>query len=443
MPHVCDHKGCGKSFPALWPLTRHKLTHTHRQPFKCVRCGERFNQSNNLKRHERTQHRTEEHKIEEPNQGAASTVQPPHPLGVVPPSSAAALPNVSLPAGVQVMVLSSSGLVDWSSSLWPSAAQQLHPPTDGIPSAMVEVAPAAAAGATNAMESEVEEMAASAALLLLMGEKDPDGEVEGAIAESEAIEIPEEAEVGSTEGAIEESEALEGVGEGDEGQVSHNLTLVGGLVHPPCLNSLVMPLSVSEEYAKICAEHLTDYWKDGSLVLYEMGTCKRPCTLKGFATYPKTLQDFNVEEQRLATLMILRKDLKRVRVRLPGFFAIEEQLRLWLEQRFAGAFELWRAHVLRQGPNTLRSTGFSVHRDTEENKSIEFTIVVKLTMDEEDEAPSSMRVVGAPCHFTYGPRPGASGCFLADLYHASVPWTSTRDHLKIAFFFRKSISVAR
>jgi hypothetical protein len=81
MPHVCDHKGCGKSFPALWPLTRHKLTHTHRQPFKCVRCGERFNQSNNLKRHERTQHRTEEHKTEE--------------LRVVPPSVRAE------PAGVR------------------------------------------------------------------------------------------------------------------------------------------------------------------------------------------------------------------------------------------------------------------------------------------------------------------------------------------------------
>jgi hypothetical protein len=60
-----------------------------------------------------------------------------------------------------------------------------------------------------------------------------------------------------------------------------------------------------------------------------------------------------VELQRLATLnMILWKDLKRVRIRLPGFLAIEVQLRLWLEQRFAGAFELWRAHVLRQGPNT-------------------------------------------------------------------------------------------
>jgi len=43
--------------------------------------------------------------------------------------------------------------------------------------------------------------------------------------------------------------------------------------------------------------------------------------------------------------------------------------------------------------NTHRSTGFSVHRDAEENKLIKFTIVVKLTLDEEDEAPSSMRCI--------------------------------------------------
>ena len=61
---------------------------------------------------------------------------------------------------------------------------------------------------------------------------------------------------------------------------------------------------------------------------------------------------------------------------------------------------LWRAHVLRQGPDTLRSMGFSVHQDTEDNKLIKYTVVVKLTFDEEDEAPSSMRVVGAPSYFT-------------------------------------------
>ena len=55
----------------------------------------------------------------------------------------------------------------------------------------------------------------------------------------------------------------------------------------------------------------------------------------------------------------------------------------------------------------------------------------------EGEAPSWMRVVGAPSSFQYGPEAGACGCFLADLYHKSVRWTSTREHLKIAFFFTK------
>ena len=47
-----------------------------------------------------------------------------------------------------------------------------------------------------------------------------------------------------------------------------------------------------------------------------------------------------------------------------------------------------------------------------------------------------MRVVGAPCNFEYGPTPGASGCFRARLFHASVAPRSGREHLKIAFFFR-------
>ena len=64
------------------------------------------------------------------NSGHHVSVQPPHPLGVVPPA-AAALPSISLPAGVQAMVMTSSGMAVASPSQWPPAAQaelQLHLP---------------------------------------------------------------------------------------------------------------------------------------------------------------------------------------------------------------------------------------------------------------------------------------------------------------------------
>ena len=54
-----------------------------------------------------------------------------------------------------------------------------------------------------------------------------------------------------------------------------------------------------------------------------------------------------------------------------------------------------------------------------------------------------MRGVGAPFHIEYGPTPGASGCFRARLFHASVAPTSEREHLKIAFFFRSSVKGER
>jgi uncharacterized membrane protein YgcG len=75
-------------------------------------------------------------------------------------------------------------------------------------------------------------------------------------------------------------------------------------------------------------------------------------------------------------------------------------------------------------------------QDTEEYSFIAFTVVVKLTPDETDEPPSAMRVVGASRHFYYGPAAGDAGCFRAALHHASVPPTSEREHLKIAFFFK-------
>ena len=135
--------------------------------------------------------------------------------------------------------------------------------------------------------------------------------------------------------------------------------------------------------------------------------------------------------------------LPLVRRFLPGFFAIEQQLAMWLQQRFGTVVELFYAHGLRQGPDTLSSTGFAIHQDTEDYDFIEYTVVVKLTPDEPNEEPSAMRVVGAPFHFEYGPTPGASGCFRARLFHASVAPTSEREHLKIAFFFRSSVKGER
>ena len=99
---------------------------------------------------------------------------------------------------------------------------------------------------------------------------------------------------------------------------------------------------------------------------------------------------------------------------------------------------MWRPQGLRQAPYTLRSTGFDVHQDTEDYDFIEFTVVVKLTKDVAGEPPSAMRVVGGARHFDYGPAAGDAGCFRARVHHASVPPRSTRPHLKMAFFFKRS-----
>ena len=117
---------------------------------------------------------------------------------------------------------------------------------------------------------------------------------------------------------------------------------------------------------------------------------------------------------------------------------MEKQLSSWLQKRYDTVVELYSAHGLRQSPHTLQSTGFDVHQDTEDFDDIEYTIVVKLTADEADEPPSAMCVVGAKSDFEYGPSAGASGAFRARLFHASIAPRSEREHLKIAFFFRKS-----
>ena len=82
----------------------------------------------------------------------------------------------------------------------------------------------------------------------------------------------------------------------------------------------------------------------------------------------------------------------------------------------------------------------TLRRSTEDYDFIEYTVVVKLTADDLGEPPSAMRVVGAKGGqvFHYGGGAGASGCFQARLYHASVAPASPREHLKLAFFFRTS-----
>ena len=55
-----------------------------------------------------------------------------------------------------------------------------------------------------------------------------------------------------------------------------------------------------------------------------------------------------------------------------------------------------------------------------------------------------MRVVGGEQHFSYGPESGAAGCFRARAHHASVePHPDSREHLKVAYFFRASLKGER
>jgi hypothetical protein len=204
----------------------------------------------------------------------------------------------------------------------------------------------------------------------------------------------------------------------------------------------VFTLRVRESHAHECAAALSK-WKDGSFKVYDTMGKKVLLDLGGFNTYPKTLQAHEMEQQRLNTLLITSTQLPQVRVHMPGFKAMELELVTWLEQHFGVKVELFEAHGLRQGPSTMRSTGFAVHQDNEVHKSVEYTVVVKLTSDEEGEEPSAMHIVGAKLDFVYGRKAGDSACFRAGLYHASVLPRSPREHLKMTFFFRRTAVKAR
>jgi len=199
----------------------------------------------------------------------------------------------------------------------------------------------------------------------------------------------------------------------------------------------VVALSVSAADATLCADHLHTHWRNGRLMLPDGRTCL------GYSSYGKTLSTHDAKQQSTHTLLITNILLPSVRLYVPGFLRMEQQLASWLHRTHGTVVELFYAHGLRQSPETVRSTGFSVHQDTEDFDFIEYTIVAKLTPDGEGEAPSAMRVVGADRHFYYGGRAGDAGAFRARLFHASVEPQSEREHLKVAFFFRNSVKGER
>ena len=97
--------------------------------------------------------------------------------------------------------------------------------------------------------------------------------------------------------------------------------------------------------------------------------------------------------------------------------------------------ELFYAHGLRQSPEHF-TDGFDVHQDTEDFEFVKYTVVV----GSPPTSPTSRArrwPVGALDDFSYGPEAGASGHLDAELYHMSRKPESEREHLKMAFFFRR------
>lgn len=187
---------------------------------------------------------------------------------------------------------------------------------------------------------------------------------------------------------------------------------------------------VNSQDATRCADFLQQHWTNGRLPLPGGHKCY------GWASYGNTLGSHDAEQQRTNTLLLTHAMLPAVRKHVPGFVEMEETLTAWLNQRVDCLVELFYAHGLRQSPETLRSTAFGIHQDTEYFPFIEHSVIVKLTADARGEAPSQMAIIGADRHFEYGPQAGACALFRASLYHASVPPVSSREHIKIAFFFR-------
>ena len=180
----------------------------------------------------------------------------------------------------------------------------------------------------------------------------------------------------------------------------------------------VVAAKVSTEAAAKCANYLQAHWVSGKLSLGSY------VTATGFTTYDKVLDAHDSEKQRLHTLLITNSMLPLARRRVEGFADIEAELIEWLHTtcvapcataahrshvrraaalrawctamacltvggrappptaiawlpscgRYGTVVELFFAHGLRQGPETLQSTGFDVHQDTEDYDFIEVRV---------------------------------------------------------------------
>lgn len=165
--------------------------------------------------------------------------------------------------------------------------------------------------------------------------------------------------------------------------------------------------------------------------------CKR---IRGYNTYTNVHAPHDAALQQEHTLLLTGALLVHARRCLDGFAEMADSLAAHLGLSLGGNFVLVFAHALRQGPRTRMSTGFSSHQDNETDELIDRSVVVKLTADFPGEEASRMTVLGAACPFAYGPAAGAAGHFESRLWHYSNPPKSKREHLKVAFFFRRRYS---
>ena len=206
-------------------------------------------------------------------------------------------------------------------------------------------------------------------------------------------------------------------------------------------------MSVDPDLAAGLAAFLCDEWvPSGHLELPSApSNSRRTMTLRGYVTYPLTALPHDGVLQRRHTLLLATKPrLDACRAHLPNFAAIECAVLAHLGVLHGGCtFRLSSAHILLQSKETLCTTVFTSHQDTENDTHVTDSVVIKLTADNAGEPASAMRVVGAGQHFFYGPTAGSAAVFDARLYHISVPPESDRPHLKLTLFCKPDSLASR